>query len=120
MPTTLSAAVLLSDDTRIPDPLITLDNQGTILSIETGPGDPDGSIVAPASFDIHIHGAANCDVMQASPNALASIGGFLASRGIGHFLPTTVTAPLDLTLHALDRLASLIESPGSQTQQPHP
>ncbi len=37
--------------------------------------------------------------------------GFLASRGTGSFLATTVTAPLDVTLRALEGLARLIEQP---------
>jgi N-acetylglucosamine-6-phosphate deacetylase len=48
--------------------------------------------------------------MQPGPSGFAAIERFLASRGVGHYLPTTVTAPIDETLHALDRLADLIES----------
>jgi N-acetylglucosamine-6-phosphate deacetylase len=116
MPTTLTAAVLLTADCPILDPLVTIGDDGTILSIGTGPGDPNGSILAPASFDIHIHGAANHDVMEANPDSLDAIGRFLAARGVGHFLATTVTAPLDPTLRALEGLATLIES----ATGPHP
>jgi N-acetylglucosamine-6-phosphate deacetylase len=35
---------------------------------------------------------------------------FLASRGVAHYLPTTVTAPVDSTLRALDALANAIEA----------
>ncbi|HVU47353.1 MAG TPA: N-acetylglucosamine-6-phosphate deacetylase, partial [Terracidiphilus sp.] len=41
------------------------------------------------------------------------IGHFLASRGTGSYLATTVTAPLDMTLRALDGLAKLIDHPDS-------
>ena len=61
-------------------------------------------------FDVHIHGAAGHDVMEATPEALDTIGRFLASRGTGSFLATTVTAPLDATLRALAGLAKLIAS----------
>ena len=111
MPVTLNAALLLTPDCPIENPRIALDDDGAILSIDPGPGDPSGSVLAPASLDIHIHGAANHDVMEASPQALTAVGRFLATRGVGHFLATTVTAPLDPTLRALDGLATLIESP---------
>jgi len=66
--------------------------------------------LAPAFLDVHIHGGAGHDVMEATPEALAKVSGFLASRGTGKFLATTVTAPLDATLQSLSGLAKLIEA----------
>src|ERR1035441_3517658 len=48
-----------------------------------------GATLAPAFFDVHIHGAMGHDVMEATPAALDAIGGFLASRGTGSYLATT-------------------------------
>src|SRR5438445_266624 len=48
--------------------------------------------LGPAFFDVHIHGSAGHDVMEATPEALKSIGSFLASHGTGAYLATTVTA----------------------------
>src|SRR6185437_10338357 len=59
-------------------------------------------------FDVHLHGAAGHDVMEATPDALDAIGTFLASRGTSAYLATTVTASLDATLRALDGLANEI------------
>jgi len=67
--------------------------------------------LAPAFLDVHIHGAAGHDVMEATPEALSAVGGFLATRGTGSFLATTVTAPLETTLRSLSSLARLIEDP---------
>jgi N-acetylglucosamine-6-phosphate deacetylase len=67
-----------------------------------------GATLAPAFFDVHFHGAAGHDVMEATPQALNTIGSFLASRGTASFLATTVTAPLDATLRAVAGLAKLI------------
>jgi N-acetylglucosamine-6-phosphate deacetylase len=67
------------------------------------------AILAPAFFDVHIHGAAGHDVMEATPEALGKVSGFLASRGTGSFLATTVTAPLDATLRSLEGLAKRIQ-----------
>ncbi len=70
-----------------------------------------GAMLAPAFFDVHIHGAAGHDVMEATPEALGAVGRFLAARGTGSYLATTVTAPLDMTLRALEGLAELIDHP---------
>jgi N-acetylglucosamine-6-phosphate deacetylase len=67
-----------------------------------------GATLGPAFFDVHFHGAAGHDVMEAAPAALDTIGSFLASHGTGSFLATTVTASLDATLKAVSGLAQLI------------
>ncbi len=76
-----------------------------------------GLTLGPAFFDVHIHGSAGHDVMEATPEALLTIGKFLASRGVGAYLATTVTAPIDVTLRSLNGLAKLIEKApdGAQT-----
>jgi N-acetylglucosamine-6-phosphate deacetylase len=66
-----------------------------------------GATLAPSFLDIHIHGAAGHDVMEATPESLTAISSFLASRGTGSFLATTVTAPLDATLRAVEGLGKL-------------
>lgn len=74
--------------------------------------------LAPAFLDIHVHGAAGKDVMNATTESLGAVGHFLASRGVGGYLPTTVSAPLDRTLEALEGLANAIErgaEPGTAT-----
>ncbi len=116
---TITAAKLWDGTTLLDNPVITIDD-GHIASIAArASGEPDGehhfpaATLAPAFFDVHIHGSAGHDVMEATPEALGAIGRFLASRGTGSFLATTVTAPLDMTLRALDGLASLIDHPGS-------
>jgi N-acetylglucosamine-6-phosphate deacetylase len=70
-----------------------------------------GALLAPAFFDVHFHGAAGHDVMEATPGAIGTISTFLATRGTGSFLATTVTAPLDATLKAVAGLAKLIAQP---------
>ncbi len=73
--------------------------------------DYPGATLAPAFFDVHLHGAAGYDVMEATPEALAAIGSLLAAHGTGNFLATTVTAPLERTLRAVSGLAKLIQEP---------
>jgi N-acetylglucosamine-6-phosphate deacetylase len=47
---------------------------------------------------------------RAQPKALNSIGSFLATKGVAHYLATTVTAPIDRTLRALEGIANAIEA----------
>jgi N-acetylglucosamine-6-phosphate deacetylase len=70
--------------------------------------DSGNVLIGPSFFDVHIHGSAGHDVMEGTPEALAAIGGFLASRGTARYLATTVTAPLDKTLRSLELLAQRI------------
>jgi N-acetylglucosamine-6-phosphate deacetylase len=70
-----------------------------------------GATLTPAFFDVHIHGAMGHDGMEASVEAIAAMGSFLAAHGTGSYLATTVTAPLDATLRSLARLAKLVAQP---------
>jgi N-acetylglucosamine-6-phosphate deacetylase len=65
---------------------------------------PEATLV-PAYVDIHIHGCAGHDVMEATPEALSAIGSYLASRGVGAYFPTTVTSPREETIRSLAGLA---------------
>jgi N-acetylglucosamine-6-phosphate deacetylase len=67
------------------------------------------AILAPGFLDIHIHGGAGVDAMQASPSEWPRLGKFLASHGVTGYFPTTVAAPMDATCTALERLADAIE-----------
>jgi N-acetylglucosamine-6-phosphate deacetylase len=66
--------------------------------------------IVPGYIDLHIHGSAGHDVMDSDPDALPGIELLLARHGVTSYYPTTVTAPMDTTLHALERLADAIES----------
>ena len=108
----------LWDGSRLLDNPAILIEDGRILSIvgranmefpaKAAVFDFPGAILAPAFLDVHIHGAAGHDVMEATPQALFAIGSLLAARGTASFLATTVTAPLDATLRAVSGLATLI------------
>ena len=122
MRTILTAKRLWNGTCLLENPEVTIED-GRIASIVCRPaGAPLGRVqngvldypeatLAPAFLDVHIHGAAGHDVMEATPEALNAVGGFLATRGTGSFLATTVTAPLDATLRAVAGLARLIEKP---------
>jgi len=108
------------------DPLISIED-GRIASInsrrdtEIPAGarhiDYPGAILAPAFFDVHIHGAAGHDIMEGTPEAVSKVSQFLASRGTGSYFATTVTAPLDQILRSLSDLSKLLDEAQSANWQ---
>ncbi len=68
-----------------------------------------GGVMAPGYIDLHIHGSAGYDVMDDTAEALPAIERLLARHGVTSYFPTTVTAPMETILRALDRLADAIE-----------
>jgi N-acetylglucosamine-6-phosphate deacetylase len=113
MTTTIRARQLITSTGIIDHPEIIVgdDDDGLIQSIHSG--EPTASVTTLTStfFDIHIHGAAGHDSMEATPEAFVAIGRFLATKGVANYLATTVTAPIDATLRALEGIASAIEAP---------
>ncbi len=67
-------------------------------------------VMAPGYVDLHIHGSAGYDVMDDNAEALPAIEQLLARHGVTSYFPTTVSAPMDATLRALERLADAIEN----------
>ena len=67
------------------------------------------STLVPGFIDMHIHGGAGRDVMDASPDALPAVERLLYSHGVTSYFPTTITAPMDRTLRALEHLGQEIE-----------
>jgi N-acetylglucosamine-6-phosphate deacetylase len=76
-------------------------------------------LIAPGYIDLHIHGSAGFDVMDGTREALSAIERLLAQHGVTSYYPTTVTAPMDATLRALERLADAVEGSerGSQSSK---
>jgi len=108
--TPLTARRLIASDGIVEHPRIAIHADGTIASIESGGPTSDDTTLTPAFFDIHVHGAAGHDAMEATPEALGSIGRFLATKGVAYFLATTVTAPIDRTLRAMEGIATAIDA----------
>jgi len=112
MTQTLTARRLITHEAVIDFPVIELAPDGTIAAISSDPKAlaHETSTLTAAFFDIHTHGARNHDVMSATPAGLSEMQRFLATRGLAHYLPTTVTASIDETLRALESLANAIEA----------
>lgn len=66
--------------------------------------------VVPGFIDIHIHGAVGYDLMEATPEAVASVGKYLARHGTTSYAATTVAASLERTLNAAKGLGEIIKA----------
>jgi N-acetylglucosamine-6-phosphate deacetylase len=118
MTSRIAARRLISANKVVDYPLLSLED-GRISSIEALTRSdheqveathrfPDATLV-PSYIDIHVHGCAGHDVMEATPEALTAIGAYLAGRGVGAYFPTTVTSPRDETLRSLAGLATEVK-----------
>ena len=115
----LTAATLFTPMERIDQPLLLIED-GVIrrLGARANSGTPancrivdlQDAILAPGFIDIHIHGGAGHDIMEANAEALPALERLLVCHGVSSYFPTTVTAPLEATLAALERLATAVES----------
>ena len=94
-------------------------DDGRIVAITTPQAAPeyhdrtdfaDGTI-CPPYMDVHVHGGMGHDVMEATPDALTIVGNFLARHGVGAYLATTITAPVDILLRSLSGLAAIVHQP---------
>ena len=116
----LQARQLILDDGVMEYPRISIDSDGRIAAIGSGEPNGEDSTLTSAFFDVHVHGAAGHDVMEATPAALNAVGRFLATRGVAHYLATTVTAPVDRTLRALEGVAREIEASNGRRDAARP
>jgi N-acetylglucosamine-6-phosphate deacetylase len=100
---------MIANTTVLDYPVVTTEG-GRIVDIVAGPVNDSTETLSAPFFDIHVHGACSHDFMTATPAEIQTIGQFLSTRGVGSYLATTVTGPLDPTLRALEALADAIES----------
>jgi len=115
----LTAATLFTPMERIDQPLLLIED-GVIRRLDARANsvipancrivDLQDAVLAPGFIDIHIHGGAGHDIMEANAEALPALERLLVCHGVSSYFPTTVTAPLEATLAALERLATAVES----------
>jgi N-acetylglucosamine-6-phosphate deacetylase len=114
-----AAGRLLTPTDALEHPLVLVE-QGRVLEISSrsnrqvpagvAVSDFGDGVMAPGYIDLHLHGSAGYDVMDDAAEALPAIEQLLARHGVTSYFPTTVTAPIDVTLRALERLANAIET----------
>lgn len=123
----LSASLLYTPTAVIERPLVMCED-GRIVEIASRAAKPvptnarlvdlGDAVLAPGFIDIHIHGGAGHDVMEDDSASLPAVETLIARHGVTAYFPTTVTAPLDHTLAALERLACAIEAPAARDTPP--
>ncbi len=64
--------------------------------------DAKGKYVSPGFINLHIHGCASFDTMDATDEALLGMSAELAKHGVTRFLPTTVSMPKEKIVRALE------------------
>jgi N-acetylglucosamine-6-phosphate deacetylase len=74
-----------------------------------------GMTLVPGFVDVHIHGAAGHDVMEAIPESLAAIASFAASHGTTSLVATTVTASKAETCRAAAGIAAWMRAEASRS-----
>jgi N-acetylglucosamine-6-phosphate deacetylase len=128
MSTIITAARLVTPVEWIESPVVAVED-GHITALDSGSAmeipagrvlDFPGLILAPGFIDIHIHGGAGRDAMEASESALAMIELQLVKHGVTAYLPTTVTARNEKILGALDGLAKSIAAPNRKAGRASP
>lgn len=119
MRTVITAGTLFTPLESIASPVVVLEDQ-RVVSVHsrehvevpacTRRFDFPQMIVAPGLIDIHIHGNAGYDVMEADEAGLRALQRDMAKHGVTGYLPTTVSAPEDRILRALERLGKAIDT----------
>ncbi len=104
---------ILTDSGPVPDGML-VERLGRIEYV--GPYDPGaipadaeridagGLYIAPGFVDIHVHGGAGGDFMDATDADVETVFRYHAAHGSTSLCPTTATAPLDEILSSLDAL----------------
>lgn len=120
MKTIITTASLITPLERIDSPLVVIEDgristlgshQQTELPGNARHFDFPGMVIAPGFIDIHVHGGMGHDVMDPDPAGLAAMQRAMAKHGVTSYLATTVTAPQDRILRALDHLGKAASAP---------
>jgi N-acetylglucosamine-6-phosphate deacetylase len=69
--------------------------------------DAQGRHLLPGFIDLHVHGSAGHDTMDASADGLWAMARFFAQHGVTGFLPTTLTANREQTYAALQTIKTV-------------
>ncbi len=66
--------------------------------------DAQGAYVSPGFINLHIHGCAGADTMDAGDDTLVVMSGFLVQTGVTSFLPATMTCAFPEIYKALEQI----------------
>jgi N-acetylglucosamine-6-phosphate deacetylase len=122
----ITAGTLYTPTEQVVRPIVCMQD-GVVASIDSAesrevPGntrvlDLGDAMLVPGYIDMHIHGGAGHDVMETGGDALPAVEKLLHAHGVTTYFPTTVTAPMDRTLRALEHLATAIEKARASSEE---
>ena len=96
---------------------------GTIVSLEAEQGgeeiDLAGATLLPGFIDVHIHGAAGIDVMDATAAGLGEVSEYLALQGVTSWVPTFVPASDENYASAIAVISEAMNGPGARVLGVH-
>jgi N-acetylglucosamine-6-phosphate deacetylase len=105
---------VLTDSGAIPNGMVVVDDgriervghyEPSLIPPGASRIDVGGLHIAPGFVDIHVHGGAGADFMDATLDDAAAVFRYHAAHGTTSQCPTTATAPIEEILAALDALA---------------
>lgn len=105
---------ILTPDETLADRMLVIED-GRISAVEprnrpanAGQGevvlDARGLFVGPGLIDVHIHGCAGSDVMDATPLSLHTMARFMLKHGVTGYMATTITAPGEAIQAAIENV----------------
>ena len=92
---------------------------GESAAIDAETIDLDGMTILPGFIDVHIHGAAGVDVMEATADGLQQVSQHLASQGVTGWLPTFVPASDENYASAMRAISQSMQSAGARVLGVH-
>ncbi len=106
----LAAGVVVAPDRNLVPGYVVVEGE---LIAEVGEGTPRGAdrefrhgVLAPGLVDLQVNGAAGADFLSCTPEQFAAARRYLASTGTTSFLPTLITAPVEVARAAARVVAS--------------
>jgi N-acetylglucosamine-6-phosphate deacetylase len=97
--------------------------EGKIVSLEAERGSEEldlrGTTLLPGFIDVHIHGAAGIDVMDATAAGLGIVSEYLASQGVTSWVPTFVPASDEHYARAIAAISEAMDGPGARVLGVH-
>lgn len=110
--TIISGGTIVTPSETLTDHTLVIEDH-KIVSIEAGRYatgkrdrliDARGLWVVPGFIDLHVHGSAGHDTMDATPEALIGMARFFARHGVTVYLPTTIAASRQRILAAVENV----------------
>ena len=107
-----NAHVVLPDRVMVPGSVAI--ESGRIVSVSEEAADTgldlSGLVLLPGFIDVHIHGSAGIDVLDATSNQLSEVSNYLASQGVTAWLPTFVPAADENYASAIEAIAKAAQN----------